>query len=118
MTGLFNHPKRKMRKMIKNGDYKEALEFGGGIEKEFSNDPDFLFIMGSVYYMLENADNALHYFERVLAINNFDTEALLLKANVHLAIGEDRTTRECCERILEIDPDHAGARSLLNQMND
>jgi len=71
--------------MVKNGDYREALEFGEGIEDRFASDPDFLFIMGGIYYILENGDNALHYFERALAINDSDVETFTLKAALHCA---------------------------------
>lgn len=117
MARPFSYPKRKLRKMVNNGDYKEALEFGNNIESEFSDDPDFLFIMGSIYYMLENADNSIHYFDRVLQINDSDTETLHLKANVHLAIGEKADARKCCDRILDIDPDHDGARSIIRNLD-
>lgn len=112
MTGFFRYPKRKLRKMISRGDYKEALEFGNTLEEKYSNDPDFLFIMGSIYYMLEHPDNALHYFDRSLQYDT-DTETLFLKANVHFAIKEFDEARECCNKILEIDSDHNGARNLL-----
>ena len=116
MTGLFSYPKRKLRKMVNKGDYKEALEFGNTLEEKFSNDPDFLFIMGSIYYMLENADNAIHQFDRALQFYDGDTETLFLKANVHYAINEYDDARECCEKILEIDPEHNDARNLLKSM--
>lgn len=118
MTGFFNYPKRKLRKMVKNGDFKEAIEFGNSLEEKLGRDPDFLFIMGSIYYTIENADNAIHYFDRVLQIHDFDTEALYLKANVHFAIKEHKDAKECCTRILDIDPDHNGAKELLRAIND
>lgn len=117
-TGLFRYPKRKLRKMVKNGDYREALEFGEGIEEEFSADPDFLFIMGSIYYILENGDNALHYFERALAINASDTETLALKASLHYSRGEAPEARACCERVLEVDPDHMASRDMLRDLDE
>ena len=52
MTGLFSYPKRKLRKLINEGEYEEAIRFGNQLEQKFSNDPDFLFIMGSMYYIL------------------------------------------------------------------
>ena len=118
MTALFRFPKRKLRKMVNKGDYKEALEFGNSLEEKFSNDPDFLFIMGSIYYMLENADNAIHYFDRSLQFNDSDTETLFLKANVHYAINEYEDARECCNKILEIDSEHNDARNLLESMDE
>ncbi len=74
--------------MVKNGDHGKALEFGEGIEDRFASGPDFLFIVGGIYYILENGDNALHYFERALAINDSDVETLTLKAALHYARGE------------------------------
>jgi len=118
MVGLFSYPKRKLKKMVKNGDYKEALEFGNSLEEKFSQDPDFLFIMGSIYYMIENADNAIHYFDRVLQINDSDTESLLLKANVHFALEENNEVRQCCNRILEIDSEHNEAKRLLKSLDE
>ena len=88
MVGLFRYPKRRLRKLVQQGEYKEALEFGASIEEKFSNDPDFFFIMGSIYYILEDAKNTLYYFNKSLEINENDIETLLLKANVHLHLKE------------------------------
>ena len=41
MTGLFNHPKRKLRKFIEDGEYEQAIQFANTIEEKFSKDPDF-----------------------------------------------------------------------------
>ena len=59
MVGLFSYPKRRLKKLLRDGEYKEALEFGYSIEEKYSNDPDFFFIMGSIYYILDDAKNAL-----------------------------------------------------------
>jgi len=117
LVSLISYPKRKLRKMAKNGDYKEALEFGHSIEEKFSEDADFLFIMGSIYYILEDAENALHYFDRSLNEGDPDTETLFLKANVHFALKENDTVRECCEEILKMNPDHNDAKDLLAHMD-
>ena len=34
--------------MVKNGDYKEALEYGRSIAKQYEKDHDYLFIMGGI----------------------------------------------------------------------
>ena len=104
--------------MVKNGDYREALEFGESIEDEFASDPDYLFIMGGIYYMLENGDNALHYFERALAINSSDIETLALKASLHYSRGEAPEARACCERALDVDPDHMASRDMLRDLDE
>ena len=118
MAGFFSYPKRKLRKMVKNGDYKEALAFGEDLEDKFASDPDYLFIMGSIYYILEDTGNALHYFERTLAINDSDTETLSLKANLHYANGDAAEARACCERVLEVDPDHMASRDMLRDLDE
>ena len=41
MTGLFSYPKRKLRKLINQGEYEMAIEFGNELESKFSHDPDF-----------------------------------------------------------------------------
>ena len=55
MTGLFSYPKRKLRKLINEGEYEEAIRFGNQLEQKFSNDPDFLFKSFSIevikYYL-------------------------------------------------------------------
>ena len=52
MVGLFSYPKRHLKKLVKNGDYVEALEFGKSLEGKFFNDPDYMFMMGSIYFIL------------------------------------------------------------------
>ena len=52
MTGLFNHPKRKLKKFIHDGEYEQAIEHAKSMEDKYSDDPDFLFIMGSMFLAL------------------------------------------------------------------
>ncbi len=103
---------------MQQGEYKEALEFGESIEEKFSNDPDFFFIMGSIYYILEDAKNTLYYFNKSLEINENDTETLLLKANVHLYLKELSSVIDCCEKVLEIDPKNRRAQEILDNLED
>lgn len=116
LVGLFSHPKRHLKKLVKEGEYKEALEYGESIEEKFSHDADFFFIMGSIYYILEDAQNALYYFDKSLAINEDDTEALLLKANVHLYLKENKVVQDCCNKILQVDPQNNDAKEILNNL--
>jgi tetratricopeptide (TPR) repeat protein len=84
LTGLFLRPKRRLKKLVDEGEYSEALELGKRLEKKHSKDTDFLFIMGSTYYILEEADESLHYLNRVLEINEYDKEALVLKTSCRM----------------------------------
>jgi len=118
LTGLFSHPKRKLKKLVKEGEYKEAVELGKSLEKKNPNDFDLLFIMGSIFYILKDAKGALHYFDKVISINEFDTEALLLKANVHDSLKEFKTAADCCRRILKIDSENKEAQKLLEKIEN
>ena len=120
MVGLFNYPKRKMRKLVDNGDYEGALELGHNLEKEkkYQYDEQLLFIIGSVYYILGNADKSLEYLDKSLEISSNDTEALLLKANVHIHLKEKDIAIDCCRKILEIDEENWKVKDLLSDLEN
>jgi len=118
LVSLFRYPKRRLRKLVQQGEYKEAIEFGKSLEEKFSNDPDFFFIMGSLYYILDDAKNTLYYFDKSLEINENDIETLLLKANVHLYLKELNPVIDCCEKVLEIDPKNSRAQEILDNLHE
>ena len=51
MVGLFKQPKRHLKKLIRDGEYTDAIVFGKNLEPEYSDDSDFMFIMGSIYLL-------------------------------------------------------------------
>ncbi len=116
LVGLFNHPKRKLRKLVKEGEYKDAVEFGKSLEQENPNDSDLLFIMGSIFYILKDAKTTLNYFDRVLEINGYDEETLLLKANVHVFLKEFDVAIECCNKVLDVDFENMEAKNILERI--
>jgi tetratricopeptide (TPR) repeat protein len=118
MTGMFTYPKRHLKKLIKSGEYVEALEFGTSIESKFSGDKDFMFIMGSLYYILEDGKKALPYFEKSLKLDSTDVESLMLKTNAHLLLQLKEEAVKCCKRILEIQPDNYEAHGLLEKLEN
>ena len=100
------------------GDYAEAVDYGYSLEPKFSGDADFNFIMGSLFYILADAPNAIKYFDAALKIDSKDIETWMLKANVHLHLKEKEEVLECCNRILDIESEHAGAQELLEKLRD
>lgn len=116
MVGLFKHPKRHMKKLIKEGEYVEALEYGKSLESEYSDDHDFMFIMGSVYFIVEDAKKALPYFEKALHLDNTDIETLTLKTNVHLALEQKDEAIDCCKQILKLQSTNTEAQDLLDKL--
>ena len=116
--GLFKHPKRRLKKLIKEGEYAEAVDFGKNLESQYSDDPDFMFIMGSVYFIVEDAKRALPYFEKSFQLNSTDVETLTLKTNTHLALQQKDEAIDCCKLILEIDSANIEAKELLDELEN
>jgi len=116
LVGLFSHPKRKLRKLIKEGEFEEAIALGNSMEEKYQYDPDFIFIMASIFYILQDPKKTLQYIERVLEINEYDTEALGLKLRVHQHFKENVKVIECCKKILEVDSDAYDVRAILNEL--
>jgi len=116
MTGLFSYPKRKLRKLISQGEYEQAIEFGNELEAKTPKDPDLLFIMGSMFYILNDEKKTLHYIDRVLEINPNDVESLSLKLRVHQFLKEDDVVIDCCRKILDVAPDNFEVRDLISEL--
>ena len=116
MVSLFRYPKRRLKKLIKDGEYLDAIEYGKKLESDFSDDPDFMFIMGSVYFIVDDAKKALPYFEKAHQLNNTDLETLILKTNVHLALEQKDDAMDCCNQILKLDPKNSEAQKLFDEL--
>ena len=116
MTGLFSYPKRKLKKLIREGEYEEAITLGSTMDEEYRYDPDYLFIMAGMFYILDDAKKTLDYVDRVLEINEFDIEALGLKLRIHQHFKENDKVIDCCKRILKIDSDAYEVRDILNNL--
>ena len=118
MVSLFRYPKRRLKKLIREGEYVEAIEFGNSLESKFSDDPDFMFIMGGVYVILEDAKKALPYYEKAVQLDNNDVETLKLKTDVHLSLQQKDNAIDCCKRILELEPKNYEAQELLEELEN
>ena len=118
MVGLFKQPKRRLKKLLRDGEYTDAIVFGKNLESEYSDDSDFMFIMGSIYFIVDDAKNALPYFEKSFQLDADDVEMLTLKTNVHLALEQKDEAMDCCRRIIKLDPKNSEAESLLDQLEN
>ena len=106
------------QKLINKGDYSEAIEFAKGIEDKYKDDYDFWFIVGGIYFILEDSKKAIHYFDKALALKNDDVETLMMKTNAHLFLEEKEAAIECCKRIIEIEQDNYEAHGLLEKLQN
>ena len=118
MTGLFkNNPRRKLRKLVKEKKYDEALEYGHGIEKTLVHDPDISFIIGTIYFILGNAEKTILYMDKTLEIWQYDIDSLSIKASVFLNQKNKSGARKCCETIRDIDPKNKALKEIEAELN-
>ena len=118
MTGLFNYPKRRLKNLVKDGEYAKALEFGHDMEDKYAEDQNFMFIMGSIYFMVDDSKKALPYFEKALDLDPDDVETLILKTNTHLALNQKNQAMACCKRILALQPENYEAYGILEKLKN
>lgn len=117
MTGLFSKPKRHLRKLVLEGEYNEALEFGKNLEKS-SNDADLFFIIGGIYYLLGDAKNTLAYVNKSIEIDEKDPEVFVMKARIHIYQKEKKIALQCIEKIRSIDAEHEDLQELLDGLDE
>ena len=118
MVGLFKHPKRHIKKLLRDGEYDEAIAYGKNLESQYSDDPDFMFILGSAFFIVDDAKRALPYFEKAFQLDNEDVEILSLKTNVHLALGQKNEAVACCKYIIKLQPKNSEAKKLLEELEN
>ena len=118
MVGLFKHPKRHIKKLLKDGEYDDAIKFGLNLESEYSDDHDFMFILGSAFFIVDDAKRALPYFEKAFQLDSNDVETLTLKTNVHLALEQKNEAIECCRHIIKLQPKNSEAKELLEKLEN
>jgi len=116
MVGLFKHPKRRIKKLLRDGEYDEAIAFGKNLESQYSDDHDFMFILGSAFFIVDDAKRALPYFEKAFQLDNEDVETLSLKTNVHLALEQKDEAIACCKYIIKLQPKNTEAQELLEKL--
>ncbi len=116
MAGLFKHPKRRIKKLLRDGEYDEAIAFGKNLESQYSDDHDFMFILGSAFFIVDDAKRALPYFEKAFQLDNEDVETLSLKTNVHLALNQKDEAIACCKYIIKLQPKNDEAQNLLVEL--
>ncbi len=128
MTGLFGNrsknkdgkyirsKKSELKKLVKEKKYSEVQKVGLEILGKNPDDLDVLFVLGGLYYMNKKFSKAIFYFDKVLEISSYDPETLLLKANSHFKLGENKKAISCCEKIKEIDPKNKGVLELLEKI--
>ena len=116
MAGLFKHPKRRIKKLLRDGEYDEAIAFGKNLESQYSDDHDFMFILGSAFFIVDDAKRALPYFEKAFQLDNEDVETLSLKTNVHLALDQKNEAIACCKYIIKLQPKNTEAQNLLKEL--
>jgi tetratricopeptide (TPR) repeat protein len=69
--------------------------------------------LGNIYFLEENYDSALLYFERAHSVNPTSANVLLCLARTHYQLELYEKTREYYTRLKEVEPDLAGRFAYL-----
>ena len=112
-TKYLRSKKSELKKLVKDKKYDKVLKVGSEILENNPHDLDVLFVLGGLNYMKGKFSKAISFFDRVLAISEFDPEALLLKATSHYKLGQYKKSFISCEKIKEIDPKNKAVSELL-----
>lgn len=107
---------KELRKLVKEKKYEQALRIGTEYLKKVPHNHDVLFIIGGIYYLKNKHKTAISFFERALDIGQYDTDVLILKANSHYRLGENKKAIDCCNKIKEIDPKNKAVTELLEKI--
>ena len=108
---------KKLKNLVKEKKYPEALKLGTEYLEKVPNNPDVLFILGGIYYLKNKYKTAISYFDKSLEIATYDVDVLLLKAYSHQKLGENKQAIQCCDKIREVDPKSKAVSELLKQLN-
>lgn len=108
---------KKLKKLVKEKKYSEALKLGTEYLEKVPNNPDVLFMLGGIYYLKNQYKKAISYFDKSLEIAIYDVDVLLLKAYSHQKLGENKRAMQCCDKIREVDPKNKSVSELLGQLS-
>jgi tetratricopeptide (TPR) repeat protein len=73
--------------------------------------------LGWIYYRLERYEEARQSVEEARQALPDDEVVLAHLAEIYLSLGETAKARELCHRLLEINPDNAAAKKLLEDLD-
>ncbi len=72
--------------------------------------------MGAMCFVQKRYAQSITYLDRALDIGSYDTEALLLKARAHAALGQSGQAVKSCKRIQEVDSENRDAKAMLEAL--
>jgi len=94
--GLFEEAKDEFHRVLESSEYVPALVN-----------------LGNIYFLEEDYDSALLYFDRAHAVNPTSANVLLCLARTHYQLELYEKTREYYTRLKEVKPDLAGRFAYL-----
>jgi len=88
-------------------------EIALGLSRVYRNEEEFRLALGKVLYRRGTIKDALKNIERVLLLNEYNSEALFFMGNCFYYLGKYEKARFLYEKCLTSDPEHAGCRNNL-----
>lgn len=93
--------------------YKQAIElFYKALETENDN-PEILYQLGELYYLLKNYSRALSYLERLLIKEPSHVDCLKLLKSVYIFLGQFNSAFYCAQKVFEL---QSNSENLAHQV--
>ena len=96
--------------------YEEVVATLAAVPAGSDEEQQALYYRGSAYMMLKDYGAAIENFERSLALNNRDTGVLYGLGVAYYKLGELQLARGYFAAVLEINPNDADAKGLMDIM--
>ncbi len=106
------------QKLIKNKDYKKALNFFLNIKKKEVKNTNIFFYLGLIYFELNKFNKSIFYYSEFLKRNPQSETGLLNLALTKQAIGELASARKLYMKIININKNNIRAYYGLYMVNE
>lgn len=94
-------------------DQDGALENFISSVKYDPNSVEKLQYIAELYFIKEDYRNSLNYFNRLIDLDNLNSEYLSFKSDILVRMNESEMAKEVCNKIIEIDPNNYKAWNKL-----
>lgn len=97
------------------GDYRNALI---NYQKIPIQTEEVLFNIGASYYGLNDKQNAIDAFKKVLVKNPKNTDAIFYVASCYLDLHDKKSAKEYFQNLLAVNPNHQASKDALASLNE
>ena len=91
------------KKYIQEKEYNKALSFFLNELKNGNKTANIYYLLGFIYYSLNQIQNSINYYKLALKINPKSIDLILHLANSHTVIGNFLSAKKLCFKAINLD---------------